>query len=551
MDIESAGFQSSAVVKPLLLEALGRSLIAYLLDATEGEIEQWLASESDTFGSEKQIHALEQLMAVLQNIPLSGEPWARRLDLARILGLYYEPFSTTIANAVRDIATGQAPSPPPATGAPLETLLEKLIRDAYPLYLLPETSDPFPTTSTSLYSHPVRSRFDAAVTADAQLSRIFSEEGEHTGVYGHILRSTGQGGSLQISMFAETLVSSGWKMAEISTSNLPTVDEHVEATLTQLNIVRSALESKRVEVPVRIGLTGVLLHSTQPLNLGWGILRRADERDQRVAPKSLEGQVGGTRSDGTSVTVNYSGDVVLEATIEYRVLLQEFDLESEWPEKLRANERIGRLVESVQLGALLSEEYNTTEPIMVLPTWYYIHDPLSSGYNMSWSDPRLARAFMPKQLSEAEETEWCRFASAVEEHRTKYIDVAIRRTLRASSERKDFSDVLVDTVIAWENLAGSQQGEPTLRVSSSLARLLEGEFLKRKKLRTELAGIYSTRSDTVHGNKQPPARELIEKSHRALEITIKTLRLLFTDRLDLLKECKGGDERSIRILMED
>lgn len=551
MDARPSNLPSTAVAKPLLLDAIGKPLLAYLLGASEELIEQWLIGSSDTFGSEHQAQALAQFVELLDNAPIGDHPIARRLDLERILGLYFEPQGTTLANAVRNIATGQTRARELEPDASIEAVLVRLTQDSYPLFLLPQT-DKFSSTGIhSLSPHPAQEQFNAEVMGDMWFSAMFAGQDKHMGVFGYTLRSTGKYDSVQLSMFAPTLIGNGWRLAEMSNTSLPTIDEHVQATLSQLNDVRRAVQGEVVKVPVRIGFTGVLLHSMEPVDLGWGVLRRADEREQRLAPDSLDGQVGGTRADGSSVTVNYRGDVVLEATIDYQIVLTEHNFDEEWPQRLRAYERVGRLIESIQLGALLSEEYDLVEPIMVLPTWHYIHDPLLTGYSISWNDPRQARAFMPKQLSEVEEANWLRFASAIDNYRTDNIDVAIRRTLRASSERKELSDVLVDTVIVWENLFGSRHGEPTLRVSSSLARLLESDFVKRKKLRTELTAIYNTRSDIVHGNRQPPARELIDKSHRALEITVKTLRLLFTERLDLLKECKGGDERSLMLLMKD
>jgi Apea-like HEPN len=144
---------------------------------------------------------------------------------------------------------------------------------------------------------------------------------------------------------------------------------------------------------------------------------------------------------------------------------------------------------------------------------------------------------------------WRKGISSVASNRTGSIDVAIRRTLRAVAERTDFIDVLVDSVIAWENLMGSQQGEPTLRVSGSLAWLLGKTPTERMALRAELAKLYHLRSQVVHGNERIPDNDLVTKSQRSLQITVSALRALFTDRLDLLRECKSGAERSNQILM--
>ncbi len=384
---------------------------------------------------------------------------------------------------------------------------------------------------------------------DEVLAKLFQAEDENSGRHGSLLRSTGQGGGVQLIMFAEMLIGAGWRAANTAKPGHPSVDEHVEAALMQLTIVRDALDGRHVEVPVRVAFTGVRLLVDQPIDLGWGILRKTDDRDRPLVPGGIEGQLQGTGSDGVNVSIDYSGDVVLDTKIDYRVRMRQFEPGDEWPQDLRAFDQVQRLIENVQLGALLSQDFNASEPITVLPTWRYVHDPLAHGYGVGWSDPRMSRSFMPKQLDEAAASKWRDFAIAVEAHRTKYIDVAIRRTLRAAAERRDFADVLMDAVIAWENLLGSRRGEPTLRVSGAIAWLLEDTSEKRSVLRSELSKLYDMRSDVVHGNKMPSDQKLVPKSQWALEVAVDSLRVLFTSRLELLTECKTGDERSNRLLM--
>ena len=81
------------------------------------------------------------------------------------------------------------------------------------------------------------------------------------------------------------------------------------------------------------------------------------------------------------------------------------------------------------------------------------------------------------------------------------MDVAARRMISAMAERKDSADALVDLVIVWENLFGSRQGEPTLRVSAALGWLLGSSAEEREAISSRAARLYSLRSDIVHGNR--------------------------------------------------
>lgn len=548
MNPESSASPAPSIAKPLLLEALGKPLLAYIVGTSEKEIDGWLAGGSEDLDSPQQTQALRELMVLLQAIPATDQPELRYLNLSHVLGLYQEQFHTTLVNAARAIATGETPVA--VEQGSVNELLRRLTQDVYPLYLLPRGSDFLPTSPISLFSHPLRPQFESVVLEDDVFCKLFTEGNEHSGKFGYAMRSTGQGGGVQISMFASVLIGSGWRQARISNKAYPTVEQHINATLVQLGTVHDALTGKPVTVPARVAFTGVRLVSDQPLDLGWGVLRQADDRDQNI-PGNIEGQLSGTGSDGNDVVIDYSGNVILETPVPYRLIHREFKPgEQEWPKELRAYEDVQKRVESVQLGALLSQEYKATEPITVMPTWRYIHDPLAHGYQMSWSDPKMNRGFMPKQLNKHDGDEWKRFAILIHANRTKYVDVAISRTLSASIERRDFVDVLVDSVIAWENLVGSQKGEPTLRVSGALAWLLEPDGLtKRTALKMELGKLYHLRSQVVHGNDTSSDRELALKSKRAFGVAVDALRVLFTDRQDLLKECRNGDDRSNRLLM--
>jgi hypothetical protein len=127
------------------------------------------------------------------------------------------------------------------------------------------------------------------------------------------------------------------------------------------------------------------------------------------------------------------------------------------------------------------------------------------------------------------------------------IAIAISRIIRATGERRDPVDVLIDSAIAWENLFGSSQGEPTLRVTASMALLLETEPNARAELREKLGRIYTLRSKAVHGSSQPKPSE-VSLCYEALDYAIKALKVIFKERPDLLQE-KDGTGRSLKLIL--
>jgi hypothetical protein len=81
----------------------------------------------------------------------------------------------------------------------------------------------------------------------------------------------------------------------------------------------------------------------------------------------------------------------------------------------------------------------------------------------------------------------------------KSLQIGMRRLLKAAAERDDSVDVLVDAVVAWENLFGSVP-ETVFRVTGAMAILLEpDDLVKRASVLKVLKNLYNHRSKLVHG----------------------------------------------------
>jgi Apea-like HEPN len=187
--------------------------------------------------------------------------------------------------------------------------------------------------------------------------------------------------------------------------------------------------------------------------------------------------------------------------------------------------------------------------VQLVPTWRYFDEPLMQGSSLSWNDPRQGTGIMPTQLSDAEMTAWGEWYERLSNAHVDRIELALTRILRAIAERREPSDVLIDSVIAWENLFGSEEGEPTFRITTCLAILLEGSFQARKDLRKRLTDIYRLRSKVVHGNRNLKGSEY-PKCQEALNIAIDAIRVLVTERTDIL-ELPDGAARSIALLLQN
>jgi hypothetical protein len=225
--------------------------------------------------------------------------------------------------------------------------------------------------------------------------------------------------------------------------------------------------------------------------------------DRKLAPESLKGQLSGTDSTGTTTFINYDGDILLEYEFPYKVRLMPLETGQdeapiEWPDDMHAPDEIEQTVIRMRFSLMLAVERD--QRAQLVPTWRRFDEPINAGFSYSWSDPRQGTGIMPIQLTETEVEEWRRWYALLNGTSVAKIELALTRILRAIAERREPSDVLIDSVIAWENLFGTKEGELTFRVTTCLAKLLEQDGDARLALKARLGKIYALRSKVVHGS---------------------------------------------------
>jgi hypothetical protein len=532
----------------LLLEAIGPRFLEYVLNAPKEQVARRL-HEPGFVLSDRQEAAIQELTQLLARTTAQHRhqnvPWFLLLD---ILGQVIPELGTSWANATREAVGGTTAIP--KLPDQVRNLLSEMARDVYALFLLPagETFADLlhPPLGRPLHNHPKREQLEAAILEDATLRQLFPHTSETTGPGGYTMRSTGSGGSLQLWTFPEQMIRSGWHMASLS-GKTPALSELVQGIDKAVGLISSAVLGEDAKVPVRIGLTGVLLPSGFTVKAPWGTLREVNQLDLRLVPESYRGGLTTTKPDGEHIEIDYAGNVVLEAEIPYRMRIGPTELDDEWPANLRSYDMLQTWSENSQIALLLT--LDDQPEVKVVPSWTAIFDPLNYGPMRSFRDTRSVPSLVPHQLTQQEAETWSEWIGLVTDRRVPSIAVAISRTLMAVTERRDTSDALVDTVIAWENLVGSREGEPTLRVSAALAWLLEDQFNVRQERQRAIGRLYKLRSDVVHGNRLLPPREASESSREAIAITLAALRKVFSERSDLLSECRDGAERSKRLIL--
>jgi hypothetical protein len=199
------------------------------------------------------------------------------------------------------------------------------------------------------------------------------------------------------------------------------------------------------------------------------------------------------------------------------------------------------------------------DPLRPVPLWQMPVMPWTAGRSWSsWTFPyNLRQRVRPLEPSDLADIEL--WAKLVDDHQHDELAFVGRRIVSATSTRSALDDVLVDAVIAWENLVGGAP-ETTFRTSAAMACLLEQEPASRITLQRRLAAIYGARSDVVHGRlgrdmgqwkwrlaKGTEKVGLDTVANEALDVAVMGLKTIMATRSDLIALNAAG--RCERLLM--
>lgn len=437
----------------------------------------------------------------------------------------------------------------PSSEDDVEQILIRIATRAYPSLLLPPEPRiammPFggrPSIS-SAYRDPESKIFQAKVMEDAVFKKAFPDDSESGGPSGMMWVSTGRGGSTQLWLLADQILLAAWE------DPLPPLSAYVTEVVEQYRFTRAAYDGKVQTVRARMAFAGVLLPTVGPFNFGDVTLCSATPADLEMAPEPLSGQLGMVDEDGEHTLISYAGDVVAEAEIPYAVRISTEKLgdpPSEIPPDLLALNPLESISSRLRAALLLATE--RPHRVQVVPSWQSTDDPLSRGPSLVWSQKESFVGLLPTQLTAKEVVDWETWYRLLSAPVSERMQLAISRIVRATAERHDPVDVLIDSVIAWENLFGTNEGEPTLRVAASLTLLLGPDPKHRGDLRRKLTKIYGLRSKVVHGDSLPRQTEM-HLCQEALDVAIRALRAILKDRPDLIK--MNGAERSLNLILNE
>ena len=470
------------------------------------------------------------------------------------LSRYDAAAGMSVANIIRSRAGGQLLDPETICerdNDPVKYLLCRMALDAFPILLAP-ADNVWHGPHLSFYNHPDRVTLQSELRADVVLAKLFPEEDEGLGHRGMVYNSLGRGGTFQDVMFGEIMIGAAWNILTMRTDSYSLL-ELMNVVASNVDKLRLTLSGSHAEVDSLLVFTGLTMANEARVETPWGVLRTLTTSERKASPPSLEGSVSGTDHEGKSVTVSYAGEIVLDSAVPYSLVIRSWvpskGVISEFPKfpDTPGSGAVTRRLEAIQLATLLAVDRPPGSWVNARLAWHWTADPLAHGRVTGWNDVRTSPGFMPYELSDDDCRELAAWLGRINDHWVPQIDIAVRRFISAAHSRTDPADRLVDSVIAWENLFGTSEGEPRFRVTSAMACLLEAEGHSRISTQSRLKRLYDARSRVVHGARiDTPS--LIQDGNDALLFARQSLQGLFRDRPDLLHEPDGAG-RSAKLVL--
>ncbi len=368
-----------------------------------------------------------------------------------------------------------------------------------------------------------RGRTQAFVDATAHDPVLAQFPPEGDGLF--ITSSVGAGWRTNRSGIATGLVASAAKYVSGQGRRCDVVEPLIEETKDQLALFRRLVSGSSEKVLVLTAFDGLPLRANARLETPWGTLRPATALDQWTVARNA---VTPTAVLETWIATSYTvGEPPPDPSIEN---------ETTW---IEARERIPLC------GLLLSTERQFFAPSLV---WQTVHLPGERG-GASFVAHALTDLEAPTgdELTGDQETDFTRWSATVAANYDDSIAIAVRRVTSAIRERWDKADSLIDAVVAWENLFGGRDVmETTFRITSALAILLEADPADRRQKRKELAKVYDVRSRVLHGGRLRPQDDLAGKRDASIQVAVAAIRLLLSERSDLLPH---ADDRALRLIL--
>lgn len=513
--------------------------VAYLRSLLGGVFVDWiLAVSRGEELSRTQLEAAQALASVLRGYAVKN-PGIPVAHMASWLAFYHESSGTTFINYCRLHAGGTIEELTSSSSDRLLTAVLAFAGECYGELLLPNdrhggVPDFFHYAKTEVGRRVVQEIYDEGIFPVGSPSDYVGDPDDTAADYFRSLRP----GS-----FASGLIWCAWNLAKLE-GGIPTPTQLESKIPIALEQLRSSFSGQVTRVTAVASLTGARLPEGALISGPWGHLRPARSDDHPFRLRALADRRTITTTEaGDQVEITDAGDIILETSISIQVHVG--DDGNSWQSE--SMDDLGELIDKVRLAFALAMT-RPTKPI-IYTMWTTAILPMGNMEAFPLTDPQFMAPRTPTLLDTDEVASWKNWIDVITAVDMSRMRVAMTRTLKAMTERRDPSDRLIDAVIAWESLFGAVN-ESTLRVSASLARLLHSTGEARETAQKAYQKIYQARSDIVHANEtKTTVAQIDEYGRTAIDASLRALSLMLTTHNRLLS--LKSSARSTQVLLGD
>jgi len=535
-----------------LLEAYGEEFVRYVL-AIKSEND--LASITLT---QRQNEGIVLLKPYAEQIIKEQNPFLRNQMTRGEVMSALTTDGNSLLTEIRKSCGGTMPKNDGGSDVVYNLLFEMAV-DAYPALLLKLELDfngirlDWSYLSSLTFRHKKNDQLCAEMLKDEAIKFLFPGAPDPSEIIGNQSRlvevqsslswSDGSGGGFQLCTLPQTLISAVFRRAILNgDKSLKSVVKQIPTIIEE---VRQLSKGRTVKVPTIIGLGNIRVIDGGEVEVYGGKIQAATDADKQW---SL------WRPD-SSQEIN----VVLVTTSELKIIHKttwkqgEVTKPEEMQKKFEAQRPIFEKThktnqQNINLSCfcllLASKDNNFIAAKEMTKT---VYNPLAVMTPSSWRRDNVNT--YPETIIDADiAAEISKWTVAVKEHFPTSVDLGMRRLLGATTSRLDPLDSFVDAVICWENAFGTTDGEVTFRVCGAIAHILEPtDKTARKTLFDDVASLYTTRSNLVHGGKEPDAKTAYEHRDKAIRIGLNIMRKILTTAS--LYEATSSSTRSKNILL--
>lgn len=509
---------------------MGPDILAYVLNLTVDETNEFLSGNQPLDSNRRAV--LAQYLSILRHTRHSA---ADQGDSESAFLLFLSDLTTSGRHQfrlLREAAGGQRLKP--ASSDQVIADLSELAMEAYPLLLI---------RTHGRARHPAygadnlvdrlswqKQEIVAHLMADPKLRQFFPDsDGNSLNTILRFSASSGSSGSLQLCLLPRLMV---LKAYEWSMLHGPLREQSViESVEVVVQMMRALAVDKEVQVPRIIGFQGIDMKDPSLFSTVLGTWCSASSYLRLFNMLGVDADKSNTNQPGFALATNHRYEIKTSAD------------DPSFEMKTGSCFSVGSLPDEHRQVALTAAlAIQREQPAGVRLSWVMHFDLLSQSCNVVWHGFE-GRPSVPRyELTATDEQSIIEWSRLVKEAGDTHIRIAQDRLLKALSFTISPVDAIIDCVIAWENLFGSN----SFRVSSAIACLLTSKSKERRELQETVANIYSQRNKVVHGNQWNP---MSEPPHEVLKkcqnITLQCLQRLYRDQSHLL----GNQHRAVELIL--